>query len=77
MPGYDGTGPRGEGPLTGRGFGFCVLPTDEYENLPRRGRGQGFGHGWRGGRGRGWGRGRGMRWRHRHRYGWRNRYNEY
>lgn len=30
MPGYDGTGPRGEGPLTGRGDGYCVieLPKD-------------------------------------------------
>lgn len=23
MPGFDGTGPRGEGPLTGRGLGPC------------------------------------------------------
>lgn len=28
MPGFDGTGPRGEGPMTGRGEGECavVLP---------------------------------------------------
>lgn len=25
MPGFDGTGPEGRGPLTGRGMGFCVL----------------------------------------------------
>ena len=25
MPGLDGTGPRGMGPMTGRGRGFCVL----------------------------------------------------
>ncbi|MGQ9493076.1 MAG: DUF5320 domain-containing protein [Anaerolineae bacterium] len=25
MPGFDGTGPRGEGPLTGRGEGYCAL----------------------------------------------------
>ncbi|MBN1934590.1 MAG: DUF5320 domain-containing protein [Anaerolineae bacterium] len=25
MPGFDGTGPRGEGPLTGRGEGHCAL----------------------------------------------------
>jgi len=25
MPGFDGTGPRGEGPMTGRGQGHCVL----------------------------------------------------
>lgn len=24
MPNFDGTGPRGLGPLTGRGRGFCV-----------------------------------------------------
>lgn len=25
MPNFDGTGPSGEGPLTGRGNGFCIL----------------------------------------------------
>jgi hypothetical protein len=25
MPGFDGTGPMGQGPLSGRGGGFCVL----------------------------------------------------
>jgi hypothetical protein len=25
MPGFDGTGPQGRGPITGRGMGFCVL----------------------------------------------------
>ena len=25
MPGFDGTGPRGQGPMTGGGRGFCVL----------------------------------------------------
>ena len=25
MPGFDGTGPLGQGPMTGRGRGFCVL----------------------------------------------------
>jgi hypothetical protein len=29
LPGYDGTGPRGEGPMTGRGEGHCVLQLDE------------------------------------------------
>jgi len=33
MPGYDGTGPNGQGPMTGRGGGFCLLklsgPPDE------------------------------------------------
>ncbi len=42
MPGFDRTGPRGEGPLTGRGFGCC-----------RRGFGFGRGFGMRFGRGRG------------------------
>ena len=26
MPGFDGTGPRGMGPMTGWGRGFCVSP---------------------------------------------------
>lgn len=25
MPGFDGTGPRGRGPMTGRGMGYCVF----------------------------------------------------
>jgi hypothetical protein len=25
MPKYDGTGPRGRGPMTGRGEGFCAI----------------------------------------------------
>jgi len=25
MPGFNGTGPQGKGPMTGRGLGFCVL----------------------------------------------------
>jgi len=25
MPGYDGTGPKGRGPMTGRGGGYCSL----------------------------------------------------
>jgi len=41
MPAFDGTGPRGMGPLTGRGFGPC---------------GRGFRHGWGGGLGRFFGR---------------------
>jgi hypothetical protein len=27
MPGFDGTGPGGMGPMTGGGRGFCVLPS--------------------------------------------------
>ncbi len=26
MPGFDGTGPRGRGPMTGGGGGFCAVP---------------------------------------------------
>lgn len=25
MPGFDGTGPQGRGPMTGKGIGFCIL----------------------------------------------------
>ena len=28
MPGGNGTGPKGEGPLTGRGMGYCILKAD-------------------------------------------------
>jgi len=28
MPGFDGTGPRGLGPMTGRGLGFCAMPAE-------------------------------------------------
>jgi hypothetical protein len=51
MPGGDGTGPVGMGPMTGRGAGFCAgYPTPGYMS-PVGGRGF-----W--GRGRGGGRGR-------------------
>lgn len=33
MPGFDGTGPRGEGPMTGGARGYCAIPA------PRAGRG--------------------------------------
>jgi hypothetical protein len=50
MPGGDGTGPRGMGPMTGRGAGYCAgFPGPGYLAGPRRGVGFGFG----GGRGRG------------------------
>ena len=50
MPGGDGTGPVGMGPMTGRAAGFCAgYGTPGYTN-PIPGRGMGFG---RGG-GRGW-----------------------
>lgn len=54
MPGRDGTGPQGAGPMTGRGAGRCAgLNTPGYANpVAGRGfRGLGFGRGG-GGRGR-------------------------
>lgn len=33
MAGFDGSGPRGEGPMTGRRVGYCR--EDEEENLER------------------------------------------
>lgn len=50
MPGGDGTGPRGMGPMTGRGAGFCTgYSTAGYANTVFGfGRGRGRGLGWRG-----------------------------
>jgi hypothetical protein len=63
MPGFDGTGPRGLGPRTGGGFGYCSPgsgPAYGTGGFPRgAGRG-GFPRG--GGRGRAWGGGRGWGW---------------
>jgi len=36
MPRYDGTGPRGAGPMTGRGEGYCVLELSD-SGTPARG----------------------------------------
>jgi hypothetical protein len=30
MPGFDGTGPMGMGPMTGGGRGFCAMPYTGY-----------------------------------------------
>ena len=57
MPGGDGTGPRGLGPMTGRGMGYCVGYVRPRFMNPRFG--PGFGRGRR--FGRGFGRGRGQR----------------
>lgn len=75
MPGFDGTGPKGQGPRTGGGRGFCspergASPSgDPHWNYRTRnypytsyfgvGRG-GLPRG--GGRGRAFGGGRGRRW---------------
>jgi len=29
VPRYDGTGPRGQGPMTGHGMGFCIMRVNE------------------------------------------------
>lgn len=42
MPGHDGTGPRGLGPMTGKGNGYCVIRLPEnslHENSPEPGLG--------------------------------------
>lgn len=43
MPQQDGTGPKGNGPKTGRGLGNC--PPKQTQNNPGRGRGRGLGRG--------------------------------
>ena len=56
MPARDGTGPRGEGPMTGRGLGPCNPypyegdePYIQMYGRPRYGLRSGFGRGRRGG----------------------------
>ena len=52
MPGFDGTGPLGQGPRTGGGFGSCDPTAGPYYGQPVvYGVGRGFAFG--GGRGRG------------------------
>ncbi|MEW6665837.1 MAG: DUF5320 domain-containing protein [Thermodesulfobacteriota bacterium] len=67
MPGFDGTGPMGAGPMTGGGRGFC---NPAYAGYGARygggfsyGPGYGRGRGFRGGSGRGRGYVRGSGWR--------------
>lgn len=57
MPGKDSRGPAGQGPLTGRGMGWCG--GDAAMDMQPRGRGRGAGAG------RGGGGGGGGGWRHR------------
>jgi hypothetical protein len=47
MPGYDRTGPWGQGPRTGGGFGFCG-PQAQAAEADARFYGRGFGRGGRG-----------------------------
>jgi len=59
MPGGDGTGPMGAGPMTGRGAGYCAgYATPGFASGAP---GRGFGGGGRGFGGGGRGRGRGRR----------------
>ncbi len=82
MPGFDRTGPEGEGPMTGRKLGRCTNygkgrqglnddQADDNENLaPGRGAGRGLGRRGGGpGRGAGQGRGRGTGLQNRFRGG--------
>ncbi|MGV8123720.1 MAG: DUF5320 domain-containing protein [Candidatus Xenobiia bacterium LiM19] len=75
MPGFDGTGPMGYGPRTGRGMGYCPPNLPGYNAYGNPvygqgrggapwgcGRGWGGGGGWGGGYGRGRGFGRGRFW---------------
>lgn len=56
MPFGDRTGPLGQGPMTGRGLGYCSGYNQPGYGYPGWGRGWfGRGRGWSG-RGRGWGR---------------------
>lgn len=42
MAGFDGNGPRGTGPMTGKGMGYCAADVSER---PYYGRGMGLGMG--------------------------------
>ncbi|NQT10114.1 MAG: DUF5320 domain-containing protein [Desulfobacteraceae bacterium] len=61
MPGFNGTGPMGAGPMTGGGRGFCNPANAGYERsavgTAGFGGGMAYGRGFRGGFGRGVGRG--------------------
>jgi len=62
MPRFDRTGPLGKGPMTGRGFGNCIIPEEQRQKMIKEGKnmlpGRGLGGGGRGrlGMGRGFGR---------------------
>ena len=43
MPRGDGTGPQGQGPLTGRGMGSCGDVNNQSNQSPALGQGQTFG----------------------------------
>ena len=62
MAGGDKRGPRGMGPMTGRGLGYCAgnerpgFAPGRFGNGGGRGPGRGFGRGFGRGRGQGFGR---------------------
>ncbi len=58
MPGFNGTGPKGEGPRTGGGYGFCAGTVNSNVEGVEELRGAG-----RGGFPQGGGRGKMFRWR--------------
>lgn len=66
MPGLNGAGPMGGGPMTGGGRGLC----NPYGGRTYASRGYGRGRGFRGGFGPGFGRGRG----YARGFGWRGFY---
>ncbi len=73
MPFGDRSGPRGYGPQTGRGFGFCAgFHSPGYTKGPGMGRGYRRGPGFGGGFGGGFGRRSGRRFS----YGWDDPYIE-
>lgn len=51
MPGFNGTGPLGQGPMTGGGRGYCAVPfsstTGRFFPFRRAFLGRGRGHGYR------------------------------
>ena len=60
LPRGNRTGPRGFGPRTGRGLGYCSgYSTPGYTKGPGMGWGRGYGGGWGWRGGGGWGYGRG------------------
>lgn len=56
MPGYDGTGPEGQGARTGRGLGNCP-PANKGNQLPPQKGGARPRWGWRSNQSQGFGRG--------------------
>ena len=39
MPGLNGRGPEGQGPMTGKGMGFCAIPVNQRQDNIGGGRG--------------------------------------